>query len=40
MKGEGEGEYLHLSVGRVSLGEGGGPKNWRRWGVLSVDGSG
>ena len=26
MKGEGDGEYLHLGVGRVSLGEGVGPR--------------
>ena len=26
MKGEGEGEYLHLGVGRVSLGKGVGPR--------------
>ena len=26
MKGEGEGEYLHLGVGRVSLGESVGPR--------------
>ena len=42
MKGEGEGEYLHLGVRKGEFGRGCGPKNWRGWSVLSVgyDGGG